>query len=232
MRNFIAVNRSQTILPLGTKKPSLDTNVFVAPNASVIGDVKLGKGSSVWYGAILRGDVNTITVGEQTNIQDNAVVHVARYNVQKKPAPTRIGSNVTIGHAATIHACTLEDSVVVGMGATIMDGAVVKKGSIVAAGSIVTANTVINSNEVWAGAPAKLLRKLEQGEAEFIEMAAMDYAQLAAVHAEENAKSFVEVELDNARREDRAMRDPDYDAQQGVERDPETREIVRVAQST
>lgn len=122
-------------------KPQLGKSVFVAPNASVIGNVKIGSGSSIWYGAILRGDVNNISIVEQTNIQDNAIVHVAKNNAQKKPAPTIIGNNVTIGHGATIHACTIEDCVVIGMGDTVMDGVIVKKGAIVGAGSMVTPNT-------------------------------------------------------------------------------------------
>jgi len=213
-------------------KPQLGKNVFIAPNASVIGDVKVGSGSSVWYGATLRGDVNNITIGEQTNIQDNAIIHVAKNNAQKKPAPTTIGSNVTIGHGATIHACTIEDGVVIGMGATVMDGVVVKKGAIVGAGAMVTPNSTVNAGEVWAGAPAKMLRQIAQGETAFIEQAAVDYSQLGAVHAAECAKSFPEVELDKARRHDKTVRDPDYDNQRGVKRDPETREIIAVANTT
>lgn len=226
------LNKAQAVAKVCGTSPVLAESVFVAPNASVMGDVKLGRGSSVWYGAVVRGDVNTITIGDNTNIQDNSLIHVAKHNPQHQPIPTIIGSNVTIGHGATIHAATIEDNVLIGMGATIMDGAKVCTGAGVAAGSLVCPGTTVPSGEIWAGAPAKFLRKLEETEAMFIRAAADDYSALAALHAEENGKTFDEVELDKARREDRYLRDPDYDLQQGIERDPVTREIIKVAAST
>ena len=180
----------------------------------------------------LTGDVNSISIGERTNIQDNVMIHVAKHNAAGKPLPTIIGDDVTIGHGATIHAATIDDCTVVGMGSTIMDGAHIQRGSVVAAGALVVPGTVVKTGQVWAGTPAKFLRELAQGETSFILQSAEDYAALAAVHAEENSKSFGEVELDLARREDRLLRDPDYDAQQGVERDQMTREIITVASST
>lgn len=226
------LNKAQALQAFGGKRPALGTNVFVAPNSSVVGDVKLGSGSSVWYGAVIRGDVNSVTIGEKTNVQDNALIHVARHNPAGQALPTRIGSSVTIGPGATIHAATIEDCVVVGMGATVMDGAKVESRSVVAAGALVTPGTVIPSGQVWAGSPAKFLRTLMEDEAEFVSAAADSYTQLAALHAEENAKSFEEVEMDKARRTDRLERDPDYDEQQGVARDWTTREILKVADST
>lgn len=178
------------------------------------------------------GDVNSIEVGEETNIQDNAVVHVAKHNAAGKELPTRIGSRVTIGHGAVIHAATVGDHVVVGMGATVMDGATLEPRSIVAAGSLVTPGTVVPSGQVWAGSPARFLRELAPGEAEFIGAAAADYARLAAVHAAENAKGFNDVELDKARRADRRVRDPEYDSAQGIARDVDTRAVVGIAAST
>ena len=160
------------------------------------------------------------------------MIHVAKHNAAGKPLPTLIGSSVTVGHGATIHAATIDDCAVIGMGATVMDGAHVQKGAIVAAGSLVVPGTVVASGQVWAGTPAKHLRDLGAGEADFIVRAAEDYSSLAAVHAEENSKSFAEVETDAARRADRLVRDPDFDFQQGIERDPVTREIISVAQST
>jgi len=160
------------------------------------------------------------------------MIHVAKHNAAGKPLPTIIGSSVTIGHGATIHAATIDNCAVIGMGAIVMDGAHVQERSIVAAGSLVVPGTVVKTGQVWAGSPAKHLRDLAQGEAEFIADAAEDYSALAAVHAEENAKSFAEVELDAARRADRLERDPDNDMQQGLERDPFTREVISVAQST
>lgn len=173
--------------------PVKGDNVFIAPSANVLGDVKLGSNSSIWYGAILRGDVNGIHVGSNTNIQDNAVVHVSKYALDGEPKPTVIGDNVTIGHGATVHACTIKDNSLVGMGATVLDGAEVGPGSIVAAGAVVPPKTKIPPGEVWAGNPAKKLRAVEPEEKEFITASAQNYSQLAAVHQFENGKSFEEL---------------------------------------
>ncbi|KFM26034.1 Uncharacterized protein F751_3672 [Auxenochlorella protothecoides] len=174
------LSKAQTVLPYAGAKPAIADSVFIAPSASVIGNVTLGSGSSVWYGTVLRGDVNSISVGEKTNIQDNVLVHVAKHNAAHQELPTRIGSSVTVGHGAVIHAATLGDRVVIGMGAVVMDGAVVEPESIVAAGALVTPGTVVPSGQVWAGSPARFLRDLAPGEAEFIAAAAEDYARLAA----------------------------------------------------
>lgn len=221
------LNKSQTLSKYkDSLYPTVKDEVFVAPNASVIGDVTIGKGSSVWYGCVIRGDVNSVTIGEMSNIQDNVMVHVAKHNAAGIPRKTVIGSGVTVGHGATIHAATVEDGSVIGMGAVIMDGAVVEKGAIVAAGSLVVPGTVVKSREVWAGSPAACVRKVSDDEVSAIEQAAVDYSNLGAVHAAENCKTFGEIELDRARRWDRQTRDPDYDLQQGVEREIETRELV------
>lgn len=226
-----AVNRAQTLLPYAGTRPSLAARVFVAPSANVIGDVRIGESSSVWYGATLRGDVGRITIGAHTNIQDNALVHVARHNAAGHEHDTEIGDHVTVGHGAIIHAATIEDCVVVGMGSTVMDGARIESGAILAAGSLLSPGTVVPSGQIWAGIPARYLRDLAPGESEFLQAAAEEYAELAAVHAEENAKGFNAVELDKARREDRVHREAGYDEQLGVERDPETREITNITPS-
>lgn len=211
----------------GSSKPVIHgDDVFIAPNATVIGNVKIGRGSSVWYGSVLRGDVNDIRVGEKTNIQDNVMVHVAKHNAAGVARATDIGSEVTVGHGATIHAATICDRSVVGMGAVVMDGAVVEKEAIVAAGSLVVPGTVVKARQVWGGSPAKFVRNVSEEEAAAIGQAALDYSLLGAVHAEENCKTFGEIEVDAARRLDRQQRDPDYDTQQGVERDAQTREIL------
>lgn len=173
--------------------PRKGADVFIAPSANVLGDVRIGSKSSIWYGAVLRGDVNGIEVGSNTNIQDNAVVHVAKHSIDGKPKPTIIGSNVTIGHCATVHACTIGDNCLIGMGATVLDGAKVESGSIVAAGAVVSPRTVIPSGQVWAGSPAKFLRSLEPEEADFISKSATNYAHLADVHRFENGKVFEEL---------------------------------------
>eukprot|EP00246_Nothoceros_aenigmaticus_P017578 TRINITY_DN8710_c0_g1_i1.p1 TRINITY_DN8710_c0_g1~~TRINITY_DN8710_c0_g1_i1.p1 ORF type:complete len:254 (+),score=53.75 TRINITY_DN8710_c0_g1_i1:131-892(+) len=213
------LSRHRVIMNIWDKKPLLASDVFVAPSASVIGDVTIGKKSSVWYGCVLRGDVNHITVGSFTNIQDNTLVHVAKTNVSGNVAPTIIGSKVTVGHSAVLHACTVEDESFVGMGATLLDGVVVEKGAMVAAGSLVTQNTRIPSGQIWAGNPAKFLRKLTGEELAFIHKSAENYSQLAEDHAQENAKTVEEIEKDKKLRKMWARQSDDYDSQLGIVRE-------------
>ena len=137
-------------------QPKIGKDVFLADNASVIGDVLIGDECSIWWTAVVRGDVNKIIIGEQTNIQDGAVIHCTY-----KKASTTIGKRVSIGHKAIIHGCTLEDECLVGMGAIVMDNAVVQSHSIVAAGAVVLEGTVIESGFIYAGVPAKKVKKIE-----------------------------------------------------------------------
>ncbi|KAF8668924.1 hypothetical protein HU200_052130 [Digitaria exilis] len=213
------VSRHRTIMNIFEKEPRIHRDVFVAPSAAVIGDVEIGHGSSIWYGSILRGDVNSIHIGSGTNIQDNSLVHVAKSNISGKVLPTIIGSNVTVGHSAVLHACTIEDEAFVGMGATLLDGVVVEKHSMVGAGSLVKQNTRIPSGEVWVGNPAKFLRKLTEEEIAFIAQSATNYINLAQVHAAENAKSFDEIELEKMLRKKYAHKDEEYDSMLGVVRE-------------
>eukprot|EP00958_Prasinococcus_capsulatus_P006092 scaffold582_cov385-Prasinococcus_capsulatus_cf.AAC.27 len=162
------------------------------------------------------GDVNKITVGNDTNIQDGSVIHVAKTNLNGKLLPTIVGDRVTVGHKAILHACTVQDDCLIGMGATVMDEAVIEKNSIVAAGAVVTTGTVVKSGEIWAGNPAKLLRKMTADETAFIPKSAATYAELGEQHSTECAKSFEEVEEDKFRREDIKYRGEDYKAQIGV----------------
>lgn len=201
------------------KSPAVDKDAFIAPSASVIGDVQVGQGSSIWYGSVLRGDVNSISVGSGTNIQDNSLVHVAKSNLSGKVLPTIIGNKVTIGHSAVVHGCIIEDEAFVGMGATLLDGVVVEKHAMVAAGSLVRQDTRIPSGEVWAGNPAKFLRKLTEEEIAFILQSAANYVNLAKVHAAENAKSFDEIEFERMLRKKFARRDEEYDSMIGVVRE-------------
>lgn len=201
------------------KFPVVDKDAFVAPSASVIGDVRVGQGSSIWYGCVLRGDVNNITVGSGTNIQDNSLVHVAKSNLSGKVLPTSIGDNVTIGHSAVVHGCTIEDEAFVGMGATLLDGVVVEKHAMVAAGALVRQNTRVPYGEVWGGNPAKFLRKLTSEEIAFISQSATNYNNLAKVHAAENAKPFDEIEFEKTLRKKYARRDEEYDSMLGVVRE-------------
>ncbi|KAK6115326.1 hypothetical protein DH2020_007595 [Rehmannia glutinosa] len=224
------ISRHRTLMNIFEKSPVVDKDAFIAPSASVIGDVQVGRGSSIWYGSVLRefdycasfldtGDVNSISVGSGTNIQDNSLVHVAKSNLSGKVLPTIIGDNVTIGHSAVIHGCTIEDEAFVGMGATLLDGVVVEKHAMVAAGSLVRQNTRVPVGEVWAGNPAKFLRKLTDEEIAFISQSATNYINLAKVHAAENAKSFDEIELEKMLRKKFARRDEEYDSMIGVVRE-------------
>lgn len=143
------------IKTLNNNKPEIGQNCFLAETATLIGDVIIGDNCSIWFNAVLRGDVHYIKVGNNTNIQDNAVVH-ATY----KKSPTNIGNNVTIAHGAIVHGCTLKDNVMIGMNAVVLDDAIVESDSIIAAGSVVTKGTVVESGSVYAGIPAKKIKEI------------------------------------------------------------------------
>ncbi|MDA7705204.1 gamma carbonic anhydrase family protein [Rickettsiales bacterium] len=164
--------------------PQIDNSSFIAPNATISGDVKIGKNSGIWYGTVIRGDVAKIKIGNYTNIQDNSVIHVTRANhVQNKTndegGPTIIGDYVTIGHNAIIHACTIKDYSFIGMGAIIMDLAIIEENSMIAAGAVVTPGKIVKSGQIWAGNPAKYFRDLTQEEIDYIKISAMNYWDLA-----------------------------------------------------
>lgn len=143
------------ILPVRGISPQFGSNCFIAENATVVGEVIMGNDCSIWFNAVVRGDVNSITMGNKVNVQDGACIHCT---YQK--AKTVIGNNVSIGHNAIVHGCTLEDNVVVGMGAIVMDHAVVETNSIVAAGAVVLENTRVESGSIYAGVPAKKVKEL------------------------------------------------------------------------
>lgn len=145
------------ILPVNEKEPKFGQDCFLASNATITGDVEMGNECSVWYTAVIRGDVNAIRIGNRTNIQDGAVIHCTY-----KKAATTIGSNVSIGHRAIVHGCTLKDNVLIGMGAIIMDHAVVNEGCIIAAGAVVLENTVCEAGFIYAGIPAKKVKKISE----------------------------------------------------------------------
>ncbi len=160
------------------KKPSLGKGVYIAQGAVVLGDVRLGSHSSVWCNAVLRGDINYISVGHHTNIQDGAVLHLA------DRLPCVVGNYVTIGHGAIVHACTVGDEVLVGMGSMILDGAVVGKQSLVGAGALVTPGTRIPPASLVLGSPARVVRKLGKRERAEIKALAEKYVQGAAYYLE------------------------------------------------
>lgn len=171
------------ILPYKGVFPKIHPSCFIAPNATIIGNVEIGKNSSVWFGCVIRGDVNYIKIGENTNVQDLSVIHVSRGNLNEKldssGAPTIIGSNVTIGHSVMLHGCILEDESFVGIHSTILDKAIVESGGMVGANSLVTPGKRVLKDEIWAGNPAKLLRNLTEAEKKFILISANNYVNLA-----------------------------------------------------
>lgn len=158
--------------------PQFDASVWLAPTAVVIGDVHLGAEASVWFGAMLRGDVHYIRIGAATNIQDLAVVHVSRGT-----HPCVIQDEVTVGHSAILHGCTVEDQCLIGMGAVVLDGAVVGRGSVVGAKAVVTRDTVIPPRSLVLGAPARVLRPVSDAELDSIRDNARHYVRLARIYA-------------------------------------------------
>lgn len=194
------------------KGPSVHKDAFVAPSASLLGDVHVGPASSIWYGCVLRGDVNGIVIGSGTNIQDNSLVHVAKSNLSGKVLPTIIGDNVTVGHSAVLQGCTVEDEAFIGMGATLLDGVYVEKHAMVAAGALVRQNTRIPYGEVWGGNPARFLRKLTEDEMTFFSQSALNYSNLAQAHADENAKELEETEFVKVLHKKFAPRGEEYDS--------------------
>ncbi len=135
--------------------PAFGKNCFTADNCTVVGEVLIGDDCSIWFNTVIRGDVNSITIGNKVNIQDGAIIHCTY-----EKAKTTIGNNVSIGHRAIIHGCTLEDNVLIGMGAIVMDGAVIQKNAVVAAGAVVLENTIVESGTIYAGVPARKVKTL------------------------------------------------------------------------
>ncbi len=138
-------------------KPKIGKNCFLAENAVVIGDVEIGNDCSIWYSAVLRGDVHYIKLGNKVNVQDGVVIHCTY-----KKSPTNIGNNVSIAHNATVHGCTIKDNVLIGMNAVILDDVVIESNSIIAAGSVVTKGTHVESGSIYAGIPAKKIKNISQ----------------------------------------------------------------------
>lgn len=174
-----------TILPVLGKHPQFGQNCFVAPNATIVGDVVMGDDCSVWFNAVIRGDVHFIKMGNKVNIQDGAVIHCT---YQKNP--TVIGNNVSIGHNALVHGCTIQDDVLIGMGAIVMDRCVVHSNAIIAAGAVVLEGTVVEAGSIYAGVPAKKVKDISQdmihGE---IDRIANNYVKYASWFSEYNEVS-------------------------------------------
>ncbi len=170
------------ILTVLGKTPQIGSNSFIAPNATIVGDVVMGKDCSVWFNAVIRGDVNYIKIGDKVNIQDGAIIHCT---YQKHP--TEIGNNVSIGHNAMVHGCTIHDDVLIGMGAIVMDRCIVHNNAIVAAGAVVLEGTIVEAGTIYAGVPAKKVKEVSQemisGE---IERIANNYVTYASWFSENN----------------------------------------------
>ena len=172
-----------TILPLFDKHPQFGRNCFVAPNATIIGDVIMGDDCSIWFNAVVRGDVHYIRIGNKVNIQDGAVIHCTY-----EKNPTNIGNNVSIGHNAIVHGCTVRDNVLIGMGAIVMDRCDIQSNTIIAAGSVVLEGTVVEEGSIYAGVPAKKVKDIDKnmihGE---IERIANNYLKYSSWFSEFNA---------------------------------------------
>ena len=145
------------ILPVEDKHPQFGKDCFVAPNATIVGDVIMGDNCSVWFNAVVRGDVNSIRLGNKVNVQDGAVIH-ATYQKTK----TIVGNNISIGHNAIVHGCTIHDNVLIGMGSIVMDNAVIHTNTIIAAGAVVLEGTICEAGSIYAGVPAKKIKDISQ----------------------------------------------------------------------
>lgn len=163
------------ILPVKDKSPRWGNDCFIAENCTIVGDVTLGNNCSVWFNTVIRGDVNSITIGDYTNIQDGTVIHATYLK-----AATHIGSYVSIGHNALVHGCTLNDHVLVGMGAIVMDHAIVEEFVIIAAGAIVLENTICESGYLYAGVPAKKIKRISDEQREMLKKLPHNYVMYAS----------------------------------------------------
>lgn len=162
------------ILPFKGVMPTIHDDAFIAPNAVIIGDVEIGAKTGIWFNCMVRGDMNEIRIGANTNIQDGTIIHV-----DSRTYGTYIGDNITVGHMCLLHACTLEDGCMIGMQATVMDGAVVESGALVAAGSLVTPGKRVSAGEVWAGSPARKLREVGDRDKDMLAYIWPGYVELA-----------------------------------------------------
>jgi carbonic anhydrase/acetyltransferase-like protein (isoleucine patch superfamily) len=171
------------IVPVRGIYPRFGKDCFIAPNATVVGEVTMGDECTVWFNAVVRGDVHSITIGHRSNIQDGAVIHCTYQKFS-----TTIGNEVSIAHNAIVHGCTIQDRVLVGMGAIVMDGAVIGEGSIIAAGAIVLQHTQVEPGSIYAGNPAKLLKKTSEEHMGIILRTAANYPMYAKWFAEQTGQ--------------------------------------------
>lgn len=162
------------IFPFKNTYPSIDPTAFIAETATIIGDTEIGADSGIWYGCVVRGDVNEIRIGARTNVQDLTMIHCAELG-----QGCYLGDDITVGHSAVLHACTIEDQAFIGIQACVMDDCLVEKGAMVAAGALVTPGKIVKAGEVWAGRPAKKLRDVNDKDLEFFAINRQRYVRLA-----------------------------------------------------
>ena len=175
--SFITSMTSQNtphIYPFNSKHPSIHPTAFIAQTATVIGDTEVGEESGIWYGCVVRGDVNEIRIGNRTNIQDLTMIHCAELG-----QGCYLGNDITVGHSAILHACNIESNAFIGIQACVMDDCIVEQGAMVAAGALVTPGKIVRANEVWAGSPARKLRDINAKDLEFFQINRERYARLA-----------------------------------------------------
>jgi len=163
-----------SLLPYRGIMPTVHPEAFIAQTATIIGDTHIGESSGIWYGCVIRGDVNEIRIGKRTNIQDLSMIHCA-----ERGQGTYLGDDITVGHSAVLHACTVEDSAFIGIQACVMDDCIIETGAMVAAGALVTPGKVVKAGEVWAGSPAKKLRDINEKDLDFFEINRQRYVRLA-----------------------------------------------------
>lgn len=180
VNNYKKISDEQKIFPYMETAPQIHESVFIAPGAKVIGNVTIGKDSSIWYNTVVRGDVHYVKIGDMTNIQDLSMLHVTNGKF-----PLTIGSKVTVGHSVTLHGCTIHDLCLIGMGAVVLDGSIVEQNSIVAAGAVVKPGFVVPSGKLVAGVPAKVIRNLTEEE------------MLEFEHSAERYKKYTELTLNS-----------------------------------
>ncbi|HQQ01824.1 MAG TPA: gamma carbonic anhydrase family protein [Bacteroidales bacterium] len=177
------------ILSVNGISPRIGKDVFLAPNATITGDVVLGDGCTVWFNAVVRGDVHSIRIGNNVNIQDGAIIHCTY-----KKSAVEIGNNVSIAHGAIVHGCTIHNNVLIGMGAIVMDDAIIESNSIVAAGAVVSKNTIVKSGSVWGGVPA---RKIKEIDSELLEGEVLRIANAYRMYASWYAENWPTEQIGN-----------------------------------
>jgi gamma-carbonic anhydrase len=172
------------LIPFGGRTPRVDDSAFVAPGVTLIGGIEIGPEASIWYGCVLRGDVNRIRIGARTNIQDGTVVHCDSPGPGEPDGhPTIIGEDVLIGHLAMVHGCVLEDRAFVGLGSIVMDGCRIESDAMLAAGAMLTPGKTIPAGQLWAGRPAKYVRDLTPSDLAGMQAGVAHYVELARLHA-------------------------------------------------